>query len=414
MIFSLLYVPIVVLVYHYYGVEIAGLTLSGVAFITLLVAWKKEADRSSIVAPIIAFLLGISAFFIGNFTLLKLYPLLLSILFLGYFIFSVTQGDYPLIKWIERFKKRPLLSWEIKDIIASHIFWIWVLLLNTSIHFFLLLKASIKVWAIYSFAGWYVLFGIAIALQISYVHRRSIYQLGRNSWGYGLFVGVILIGFLPAITGYLFHRLMGVPKPHIIFQRVVAMMFRLFFRYSPGTSRIRFIPNENLQLGSPYIYVSSHESWLDYPLMGGYLIDLYHLTNKKKAFVWYLRPIARLLGVVDGVGHSALYILLQKLRVGSNVLIFPEGSRSVDDKIAPFKRGAFSLSIESGIEVVPVLISGTRELVAKGSLNWNDQKGIIIEVEILDPVKGNPGEKSEDFAKRVRELMHHHRKNRNG
>ena len=191
-------------------------------------------------------------------------------------------------------------------------------------------------------------------------------------------------------------------------------MFRLFFHYAPGTARTQCIYNQKIQTNGPYIYVASHESWLDYPLMGSCVIDLYHLTNKKKAFAWYFRPIANLLGVVDGVGLTALHSLLQKLRAGSNILIFPEGSRSVNGVIAPFKRGAFSLSIESDIEVIPVLISRTRELVSKGSLNWTGQKGIVIEVEMLDPVKGNLGENAECFAKRVRELMHHHRKNHNG
>ncbi|MEJ2497317.1 MAG: lysophospholipid acyltransferase family protein [Sulfurovaceae bacterium] len=104
---------------------------------------------------------------------------------------------------------------------------------------------------------------------------------------------------------------------------------------------------------------------------------------------------------------------MQKLRNGSNVLIFPEGSRSVDGKIGNFKNGAFALSIKSDIEVVPVLISGTKLLVKKGSLNWLANKNVTIEVQMLPPVKANAKEDVSSFANRVRAMMIASQKNHN-
>jgi 1-acyl-sn-glycerol-3-phosphate acyltransferase len=414
MIFTLAYIPFVLITYYYLGVSVAGLLLAFSALgVTLFLLWKKK-KLNALIFPLFAVILGIGAFFSDDFLALKLYPLLLSLLFLSYFIFSVIMKRYLLIMWVEKFKKRPLDESERADVIISHWFWIAVLGLNSTIHALLIIDSSIKIWALYSFVGWYLLFGCAMVLQLLFAHRRDLRQWGRNIWGYGLFAGVIVMGFIPAIMGYLWDNIRHHPKPHHIFQRVTAAMFRIFFTYAPGTAAIQLIKSDAIDPNSPYIYAASHESWLDYPLMGAYVTDLYHLTNKKEAFVWIIRPIAILLGVIDGVGGNPLHKLLQKLRVGSNVLVFPEGSRSCDGEIHPFKRGAFSLSSESGIAIIPVIISGTRHLVRKGSMNWSSTKGVIITITMLSPMKIADNESVEEFTARVHALMIQYQKSHNG
>jgi 1-acyl-sn-glycerol-3-phosphate acyltransferase len=310
-----------------------------------------------------------------------------------------------LIAWVEKFKKRPLTLQEYDDVVVSHWFWIGVLGLNTIVHVLLVLDVGLKWWALYSFVGWYVLFGIAMVLQLLFAHRNSIRQWTRNGWGYGLFGGVIVLGFIPAIISYLFQRAIKNPKSHVVFQSITAAMFRLFFRYAPNISKVCVLKDNELQRDKHYIYTATHESWLDYPLVGAYVTDLYHLTNKSNAFHWSISGIGRLLGVVDGMGGNPLHNLLQKLRDNSNVLIFPEGSREVDGKLLPFKKGAFSLSLESGIPIVPVIISGTRNLVAKGSMNWLNISGVVITVRMLGPVHILENETIDGFKQRVWDVM---------
>jgi 1-acyl-sn-glycerol-3-phosphate acyltransferase len=405
MIFTLAYVPFVLIVYHYYGVSIAGLALAGAGTLLGTFSWYKHHIFKKLLSPVIAAILGIGAYFSGSFIALKLYPLLLSLLFLLYFIASVITKRYPIIGWVEKFKKRPLNEQELQDVIVSHRFWIGVLAVNSIIHLFLVFNSDTTLWAFYSFAGWYLYFGVAMALQLMFAHRAWVFQWGRNIWGYGLFGGVIAMGFIPAMVSYLFQRVRKNPKAHVVFQSITAAMFRLFFRYAPNCSNVIVIKDEALLGDKHYIYAASHESWLDYPLMGAYITDLYHLTNKKNAFFWSIRGIAKLLGVIDGVGNHALHALLQKLRENSNVLIFPEGSRESDNSLLPFKRGAFSLSIESGVSIVPVILSGTRRLVPKGTIHWQNVRNITIRIQMLEPITPCDGESAEELMQRVWSVM---------
>lgn len=405
MIFTLLYVPFILIACHYFPVSTVGISLVIVGLGWVILLAYRHGELKDFVSPVVVGLLGLGAWISGDLIALKFYPLVLSLLFLLYFIGAVVTKRYVLIEWVEKFKKRPLESSERRDVIVSHWFWIGVLGVNSSLHLYFLLKENTFLWAIYSFAGWYLLFGMAMVLQLLFANRIQVGQWIRNLWGYGLFVGVIVIGFIPAIGGYFFKVIMRESKPHILFQRVTAIFFRVFFRYAPGIGEIDLQMNPKYNPDETYIYVATHESWLDYPLLGAYITDVFHLTNKKSAFIWLLRPISTLLGVMDGSGINILHLLLQKLREKSNVLIFPEGSRSVEGKLLPFKKGAFSLAIESGVPIVPVVISGTRHLVPKGTISWQKVKEIGIKVHFMEPMAAQEGEDAQMYKQRVWESM---------
>lgn len=65
----------------------------------------------------------------------------------------------------------------------------------------------------------------------------------------------------------------------------------------------------------------------------------------------------------------SLGVAAERIRAGRPVLLFPEGTRSRDGRLAPFKKGAFHLALKAGVPVVPIAIDGTFEVVVPRTLS---------------------------------------------
>lgn len=78
-------------------------------------------------------------------------------------------------------------------------------------------------------------------------------------------------------------------------------------------------------------------------------------------------------GKQAGAGVSAA---VETLKHGLSVFIFPEGTRSPDGRLQPFKKGAFAMAIEAGAPVVPVAIAGTHRLLRRGQ--WIVRPGEVV------------------------------------
>jgi 1-acyl-sn-glycerol-3-phosphate acyltransferase len=62
---------------------------------------------------------------------------------------------------------------------------------------------------------------------------------------------------------------------------------------------------------------------------------------------------------------------IERIKNGASVVIFPEGTRSPDGRLQPFKRGGFNLALKSGCDIVPISINGSHRITPKGSLKIN-------------------------------------------
>lgn len=80
---------------------------------------------------------------------------------------------------------------------------------------------------------------------------------------------------------------------------------------------------------------------------------------------------------------ASMDVAARKVSAGASVVFFPEGTRSTDGSMLPFKKGGFRLAIEAGVPVVPIAVKGTRDLMPSG--DWVCRKGHA-KAEILTPI----------------------------
>ncbi len=127
--------------------------------------------------------------------------------------------------------------------------------------------------------------------------------------------------------------------------------------------------------GRPYVFMANHASSLDIWAAFVAIPRRVRMIAKKQLariplFGWAMWAgrfifIDRQNGVaarrsIDEAG--------QRIQNGESVLIFPEGTRTRDGTLGPFKKGGFHLAVKAGVPIVPVALRGTRALMPRGSL----------------------------------------------
>ena len=124
----------------------------------------------------------------------------------------------------------------------------------------------------------------------------------------------------------------------------------------------------------PAIFVGNHTSLLDPPLVIATLPSRpVFLVKKELAYVPVLGWIIWLAGFIfidRSSRRSSLASLknaARRIREGQSLAAFPEGTRSRNGRLLPFKKGAFALALESGVPVVPLGIRGGRDVLPKGT-----------------------------------------------
>jgi 1-acyl-sn-glycerol-3-phosphate acyltransferase len=132
---------------------------------------------------------------------------------------------------------------------------------------------------------------------------------------------------------------------------------------------------EHLNGKGPYIFMSNHQGYYDIFALLGHLPYQFKWLVKKELFSipffgWTMAAAGYISidrgGTRDTV--EAMNEAAQKIHDGMSVVIFPEGSRSPDGSIQSFKKGGFTLAIKSKVPIVPISISGSRDIMPKDRL----------------------------------------------
>jgi 1-acyl-sn-glycerol-3-phosphate acyltransferase len=135
-------------------------------------------------------------------------------------------------------------------------------------------------------------------------------------------------------------------------------------------ARVRVHGAENIQPGASYVFLSTHQSYMDIPAMLGYLPAQLRIAAKKVLFRipfmgWHLTraghiPIDRssTQNAINSMQKAASY-----LKRGICAFVFPEGTRSRDGYLHKFKKGGFKLALQAGVPIIPITIIGSRQVL---------------------------------------------------
>jgi 1-acyl-sn-glycerol-3-phosphate acyltransferase len=126
----------------------------------------------------------------------------------------------------------------------------------------------------------------------------------------------------------------------------------------------------------PHLYAANHLSAMDIPVIYAKLNFPFRIMAKQELFRypvlgWHLWRS----GQIPINSESALASMrsinraVETLRTGMPLVVFPEGGRSADGRVQPFQRGAFYAAIKAQVEVVPIALVGTFELVPMDSFH---------------------------------------------
>lgn len=129
---------------------------------------------------------------------------------------------------------------------------------------------------------------------------------------------------------------------------------------------------EEVSKREPLVVVANHQSFVDIPLIFGYLDMNVGFVAKKEIKKWYLFNLwmdrAQCIFLDRSSPKEALKSFneaIQFIKNGKSVCVFPEGTRTYDGQVGEFKKGSFKLALEPKVKILPVTIKGTYEIMNK-------------------------------------------------
>ena len=140
-------------------------------------------------------------------------------------------------------------------------------------------------------------------------------------------------------------------------------------------ARINVHGTENVQAGRSYVYMANHSSLIDTPALFAYLPYQFKIMAKKELFyvpfmgwhLWASGNFAIERGDAQRTAKSVRAII-DGIKAGKSLAVFPEGSRTPDGRLQEFKPGTFKIAVRAGVPIVPVSIRGTYALLPKTTL----------------------------------------------
>ena len=186
---------------------------------------------------------------------------------------------------------------------------------------------------------------------------------------------------------------------------------QLWARCILGTSGVR-IDRRGVALPAPdrsCVFVANHSSIYDIPILFTAVPRQLRIMAKAALgyvpFIgWHLTRSGHVLVNRRNPGAGIFKRMQRMARSGASLIVFPEGSRTMDGAVKKFKAGIFLLAIENGLPVVPISVSGSRTVMPKGRLAVMPA---TVMVTVHEPIstEGLGRDDARALAERVRDIV---------
>ncbi len=183
-----------------------------------------------------------------------------------------------------------------------------------------------------------------------------------------------------------------------------------FIVYANFTIKKRYINLHKLDFSKPAVIVSNHQSHLDLMILLLLNPKIVALTNK---WVWnspFFGLVIRYAGFYPafrGINHDYTK-LEEKIKDGYSVLVFPEGTRSIDGSIGRMHQGAFFIAGKYNLDIQPIILHGINHLMQKNEFFLKSGQGTI---KVLDRIKVKPANitNNETYRQEAKDLTKFYR-----
>jgi len=168
---------------------------------------------------------------------------------------------------------------------------------------------------------------------------------------------------------------------------------------------------EKIDTTKPHVYAVNHASALDIPVLYVYLPFQFRIAFKKELLSypivgWHLKRSGQICVDQHNPAGSigSIRSALKSLKAGTPLVIYPEGGRTPDGQIKPFLPGAFFLAIKAHVDIVPIALVGTYELLP---MNTYHIKCRPLEMRVGEPIStaGLTGHDMQALSDRVQKAV---------
>lgn len=202
------------------------------------------------------------------------------------------------------------------------------------------------------------------------------------------------------------------PRGEYTTHRVSVLWAQIMLRLS--SVKVTVEGRENILKGRLQVFMANHQSGFDILIVLANIETYFAWIAKKELFAIpvFGRALARTGSIpIDRKNFiramRSIDDAARRIREGKSVMTFPEGTRSMDDQVHPFKKGVFHLALKAGVPIVPVTIVGSGEIMPKKSLRVHPGHVTLVIDRPID-VTAYTEETLDDLLNRVHDVIASH------